>query len=96
MASAGYPGSYERGKLISGLTEAGQSSDTKIFHAGTVRNGDRVVTSAGRVLGVTALGDDMASARNAAYAAVEKIRFDGAQFRRDIAAKLSPKRDGWE
>jgi len=58
-----------------------------VFHAGTARAGDRVVTSGGRVLGVTAWAADLARAREAAYAAVDKIRFDGAQYRRDIAAK---------
>ncbi len=60
---------------------------TKVFHAGTARAGDRVVTSGGRVLGVTAWAADLARARAAAYAAVDKIRFDGAHYRRDIAAK---------
>ncbi|HEY5504819.1 MAG TPA: phosphoribosylglycinamide synthetase C domain-containing protein, partial [Sedimentisphaerales bacterium] len=61
--------------------------DTKVFHAGTARAGDDIITSGGRVLGVTALGKDLKAAQAAAYAAVEKIQFDGAQFRRDIAAK---------
>jgi phosphoribosylamine--glycine ligase len=87
MASAGYPGSYPKGKPITGLTEAGRLPHTKVFHAGTARSGDRIVTSGGRVLGVTAWGADLPRARTAAYAAVEKIQFDGAQFRRDIAAK---------
>lgn len=87
MASGGYPGPYARGNPISGLDDAAGLADTKVFHAGTARVGDRVVTQGGRVLGVTAWGADLASARRAAYAAVEKIRFDGAQFRRDIAAR---------
>ena len=61
--------------------------NTKVFHAGTARAGDQIVTNGGRVLGVTALGKDLKSAQAAAYAAVEKIHFDGAHFRRDIAAK---------
>ena len=61
--------------------------DVKVFHAGTARSGDQIVTNGGRVLGVTALGKDLMSAQAAAYAAVEKIHFDGAHFRRDIAAK---------
>lgn len=87
MASAGYPGSYVRGKPIKGLADVAKLRDTKVFHAGTARAGDTVVTSGGRVLGVTALGRDLAQARDRAYEAVEKIEFDGAQFRRDIAGK---------
>ena len=87
MASGGYPGSYPKGKLISGLAEADQLPDTKVFHAGTARSGDQIVTNGGRVLGVTAWAKDLRGARNSAYAAVERINFEGAQFRRDIAAK---------
>jgi phosphoribosylamine--glycine ligase len=58
-----------------------------VFHAGTAKSGDQIVTNGGRVLGVTALGKDLKGAQSAAYAAVDKIRFDGAHFRRDIAAK---------
>jgi phosphoribosylamine---glycine ligase len=87
MASRGYPGNYEKGKVIAGLTEAGRLPHTKVFHAGTARAGGQIVTNGGRVLGVTAWAPDLAKARAAAYAAVEKIQFDGAQFRRDIAAK---------
>jgi phosphoribosylamine--glycine ligase len=85
MASDGYPGKYEKGRGITGLVEAGRLPNTKIFHAGTAGSGGQIVTNGGRVLGVTALGQDLASAQAAAYAAVEKIRFDGAHFRRDIA-----------
>jgi len=87
LASGGYPGAYAKGKCITGLTQAGQLPHTKVFHAGTARSGDRIVTNGGRVLGVTAWAGDLSRARGAAYAAVEKIQFDGAQFRRDIAAK---------
>jgi len=87
MASGGYPGTYEKGKEISGLEEAGRLPRTKIFHAGTAEAAGKIVTSGGRVLGVTAWADDLAGAIEAAYAAVAKIRFDGAQFRRDIAAQ---------
>ena len=59
----------------------------KVFHAGTKCEGDDIVTSGGRVLGVTALGDGLAAACDVAYAAVDKIKFEGAHFRRDIAAK---------
>ena len=87
MASGGYPGSYAKGKPINGLDEIAHLSNVKVFHAGTARIGDQFVTSGGRVLGVTAWADDLHGAREAAYAAVEKIYFDGAHFRRDIAAK---------
>ena len=87
MASGGYPGSYAKGKPIRGLDEAARLPNTKVFHAGTADAGDQIVTSGGRVLGVTAWGEDLRTARDAAYAAVDTIRFDGAQIRHDIAAK---------
>ncbi len=87
MASAGYPGSYAKGKPIRGLDVAAHLANTKVFHAGTAGTGDQIVTSGGRVLGVTAWAADLPGAREAAYAAVERIQFEGAQFRRDIAAK---------
>jgi len=87
MASAGYPGAVRKGQIIHGLEEASRLPHTKIFHAGTAHDGDNIVTAGGRVLGVTALGGNLAEARDLAYLAVSKIQFDGAQFRRDIAAK---------
>jgi phosphoribosylamine--glycine ligase len=87
MASGGYPGSYAKGKPIQGLDEAARFPNTKVFHAGTARAGDQIVTAGGRVLGVTAWAKDLQSARDAAYAAVETIHFEGAHFRRDIASK---------
>jgi phosphoribosylamine--glycine ligase len=87
MASGGYPGSYAKGKPILGLAEAAELPNTKVFHAGTVARGNEIVTNGGRVLGVTAWAKDLKSAQAAAYAAVEKIQFDGAHFRRDIVAK---------
>jgi len=87
MASGGYPGSYAKGKPIRGLGEAARLPNTKVFHAGTVMNGDQVVTAGGRVLGVTAWGKDLSSACDAAYAAVDTIRFEGTHYRRDIASK---------
>jgi phosphoribosylamine--glycine ligase len=87
MASGGYPGSYAKGKVISGLDEAAKLPNVKVFHAGTARAGEQIVTNGGRVLGVTAWAKDLKAAQAAAYAAVGKIHFDGAQFRRDIAAK---------
>jgi len=90
MASGGYPGSYTKGKPILGLAEAAMLPNVKVFHAGTAKSGDQIVTNGGRVLGVTALGKDLKSAQITAYAAVEKIKFEGAHFRRDIAAKAFP------
>jgi phosphoribosylamine---glycine ligase len=87
MASGGYPGSYEKGKPIRALEEVAKMPGVKVFHAGTAVRDGQIVTNGGRVLGVTALGKDLKAAQAAAYAAVEKIHFDGAQFRRDIGAK---------
>jgi phosphoribosylamine---glycine ligase len=87
MASGGYPGNYEKGKPICCLDDAAKLRDVKVFHAGTAKSGNEIITNGGRVLGVTALGKDLKSAQATAYAAVEKIHFDGAHFRRDIAAK---------
>lgn len=87
MASGGYPGSYQKGKRIDGLAEAQSLPNVKVFHAGTSRVGDQFVTSGGRVLGVTAWAEDLANARQTAYAAVDAIRFEGSHFRRDIAAQ---------
>ncbi len=89
MASGGYPEAYEKGKIISGIPEAEQDPQVKVFHAGTssTETPNQVVTSGGRVLGVTALGNDLKQATQRAYEAVSKIQFDGSYFRRDIAAK---------
>jgi len=86
MASGGYPGNYVKGKPIHGLEDAAKLPDVKVFHAGTALKDGAIVTNGGRVLGVTALGKDLKAAQAAAYAAVEKIHFDGAHFRRDIGA----------
>lgn len=87
MASDGYPGSYAKGKSISGLDEVGRLSGVKVFHAATAKADEKIVTSGGRVLGVTAWAEDLPAARSAAYAAVERVHFEGAHFRRDIASK---------
>jgi phosphoribosylamine--glycine ligase len=87
MSSGGYPGSYEKGKVIEGLDEAAKLKDVVVFHAGTARRDGKIVTNGGRVLGVTALGDTIAAAQARAYEAVDKIRFEGAYCRRDIADK---------
>ena len=87
MASGGYPGDYTKGRVIRGLEAAARLENVKVFHAGTARAGEQIVTNGGRVLGVTAWGKDLSTATATAYAAVEEIEFEGAQFRRDIAAK---------
>jgi phosphoribosylamine--glycine ligase len=87
MASGGYPESYAKGKPITGIADADAMEGVKVFHAGTKYEGKNLVTSGGRVLGVTALGDTLAAARDLAYAAVDKIKFEGARVRGDIAAK---------
>ena len=94
MASEGYPGPYERGRVINNLEEAERMADVKVFHAGTALRTDpqlgrdgRVVTDGGRVLNVTALGDDLAQAQARAYEAAKRIRFNGGWFRRDVAQK---------
>jgi phosphoribosylamine--glycine ligase len=87
MASGGYPGNYAKGKPILGLAQADALPKTKVFHAGTAMKDGQIVTNGGRVLGVTALGKDLGATQAAAYAAVECIQFEGAHFRRDIAAK---------
>ncbi len=87
MASKGYPDHYEAGKEIKGLSEASNQDDTIIFHAGTKHYGGKILSSGGRVLGVTAVekSGDLAAAVEKSYRAVEKISFEGAHFRRDIA-----------
>lgn len=87
MASEGYPGAYEKGRVIRGLDAAAKLDDVKVFHAGTRLKGDEVVTDGGRVLGVTAIGDSIAVAKLAAYTAVKEIRWDGAWCRKDISDK---------
>jgi phosphoribosylamine---glycine ligase len=84
LASKGYPDRADTGKPIVGLTEAAALKDVLVFHAGTREHEDRIVTAGGRVLGITALGDSIRSARRKAYDAVGMIEFDGCYFRRDI------------
>src|SRR5262249_50011362 len=91
MASAGYPGAFQRGKVILGLEAAAQLPDVKVFHAGTKRDSNNLtVTDGGRVLGVTALGDTLARAKEKAYQAIGKIHFQGAFYRKDIADRALP------
>jgi phosphoribosylamine---glycine ligase len=87
LASRGYPGAYEKGKIIEGLQEAGGIADVVVFHAGTKQDGQRILTNGGRVLGVSALGSDLPSARKLAYQAADTIRFDQMQRREDIGAR---------
>lgn len=87
LASGGYPGSYAKGKAITGLNMAEEDGRIAVFHAGTRSEGDKLLTNGGRVLGVTAVDRDLASAIMAAYEAVNKINFEGMQYRRDIGAK---------
>jgi phosphoribosylamine---glycine ligase len=84
MTSAGYPGAYETGRAITGVEAAAGLPGVSVFHAGTALAAGALVTAGGRVLGVQALGADVAAAIRTAYAAVERIRFDGAHYRRDI------------
>jgi phosphoribosylamine---glycine ligase len=91
LCSQGYPGPYTKGRYISGLEEAAKLPDVQVFHAGTKIDGNAVVTDGGRVLGVTALGNTLADAKNRAYEAVAKIHFTGMHYRKDIADKaLAP------
>ena len=85
MASGGYPGSYPKGIAITGLEEASKLEDVVVFHAGTKEVDGQIVTNGGRVLGVTAVDETIAKAKERAYGAVERIHFEGAQYRKDIA-----------
>jgi phosphoribosylamine--glycine ligase len=89
MAAAGYPGEYDKGRVISGINDADQLPDSKVFHAGTAEKTDTVVTAGGRVLGVTAMGDSISDAKQAAYTAVDKISWDGGWNRTDISDKVN-------
>ena len=87
IAAGGYPGEYEKGKIITGIAQAEKLEDVVVFHAGTAAKNASLVTNGGRVLGVTAMGQTIADAKAKAYEAVDKIKFDGAYCRRDIADK---------
>ncbi len=89
LASGGYPGRFETGKAISGLTAAGQINGVKVLHAGTKRVGQAVVTNGGRVLGVTATGSSLEGALSAAYSAASLIHFEGMHYRRDIGMRVN-------
>jgi len=87
MASKGYPGDYEKGKVIKGLEEVSRMEGVFVFHAGTALKGDQVLTNGGRVLGVTGLGEDIPRAIERAYQGVKKISWDGVHYRTDIGQK---------
>jgi phosphoribosylamine--glycine ligase len=87
LASGGYPGSYEKGKVISGIETAEKVNGIKVFHAGTRIQGNNIVTSGGRVLGVTAVGEDLKSTIDKAYQAVSHISFEKMYYRKDIGHK---------
>ena len=88
MAAKGYPNSYDKGKPISGFKEANELSDVIVFHAGTKQHDGEVLTSGGRVLGVTATGENIATAISRAYEAVKKIQWDGIHYRKDIGHRV--------
>ena len=87
MAAGGYPGSYKKGQVISGLDKVKRMKDVVVFHAGTDRKGKDVIANGGRVLGVTALGGSVSAAVEKAYQAVSKISWDKVYFRKDIGQK---------
>jgi phosphoribosylamine--glycine ligase len=89
LASGGYPGDHRTGVPISGLKEAAAESNVEVYHAGTALKDGRVVTAGGRVLAVSALGHDLADARDRAYAAASLISFEGMHYRRDVALKAA-------
>ena len=96
LASEGYPGSYEKGKVILGIDEAEQIEGVTVFHAGTAKNfDDELVTAGGRVLNVVALGDSFDEAREKAYEACDLINFEGKQYRSDIGKRAAAGRDAW-
>jgi phosphoribosylamine--glycine ligase len=89
LTSGGYPGKFETGQEITGLGEANEVRGVKVLHAGTKCDGDKVVTSGGRVLGVTAAGASLDDALARVYEAAQKIQFTGAHYRKDIGAHAS-------
>jgi phosphoribosylamine--glycine ligase len=91
MASKGYPGAYQKGSEITGLDAAGAEPNVEIFHAGTRRDGGRIVADGGRVLGVTARGRSIAEAKSRAYAAIDKIDWPQGFCRRDIGRRATLK-----
>ena len=96
LTSAGYPGSYEKGKVITGIEDAEAMTDVTVYHAGTRVEDGKIFTNGGRVLAVTALGDTFEAARDLAYAACEKIDFEGKTLRRDIGLRALRGRASWD
>ena len=96
LTSAGYPGSYEKGKVITGIEDAEAMENVTVYHAGTAVVDGKLVTNGGRVLAVTALGDTFENARDLAYEACEKINFEGKTLRRDIGLRALRGRDAWD
>ena len=97
LTSAGYPGSYEKGKVITGVEDAAAMENVTVYHAGTaVREDGELVTAGGRVIDVTALGATFEAARDLAYAACEKIDFEGKTYRRDIGLRALKGRSAWD
>jgi phosphoribosylamine---glycine ligase len=94
ISSAGYPGKYRKGELIRGIGDANKVDGVHVFHAGTTFNDGNVVTAGGRVLGVTATGENIAAAKRKAYEAVGKIHFDGMHYRKDIADRALEREKG--
>jgi phosphoribosylamine--glycine ligase len=84
VSSVGYPGKFSTGKVIEGLTNIRDETGVRVLHAGTRRQGDQILTSGGRVLGITAAGPDLPAALSKAYAATSVIRFEGMHYRTDI------------
>lgn len=93
LASGGYPERYDVGRTVTGLQKAADLEDTFVFHAGTKREGGRFITSGGRVLNVVSLGETLEAALKKVYDAVEKIQFEGKQFRRDIGSQALKKKE---
>ena len=97
LASEGYPGAYEKGKVILGIDEAETVEGVTVFHAGTALNSDgELITSGGRVLNVVACGDSFEQARERAYEAVDLINFEGKQYRTDIGKRALLGRSAWD
>lgn len=92
LSSKGYPGTYEKGKEITGLIDAGTVKDAMVFHAGTALKDGKVVTSGGRVLGITAMAGTIKAAIDRAYQVVRLISFEGKHYRSDIGGKALQKR----
>lgn len=85
MSSKGYPQKYEKGKIVTGINEIKNEQNTTIFHSGTAINNNEIITTGGRVLGVTSIGNNINEATNRSYEAIKMINFEGAHFRKDIA-----------